>query len=193
MPRFFPGCQRQAKLSSLPRCPSTELQTKAVLELPRMSLTVPPRGTASARLQGTVKDRLKLWNSADPNLYGLVVNLHRDGKKIDSKYSRFGWRQITIRGAQIFLNGAPLILRGDSWHFMGIPQMSRRYAWAWFTALQRAGLNAVRLHAQPRYPAFYLDIADEMGILVLTRLPYGPAMEDPSLMIQTSGRTRGAI
>ena len=59
-----------------------------------------------------------------------------------------------------------MIMKGDSWHFMGIPQMTRRYAWAWYTMLKAAHANAVRLHAQP-YPSFYLDMADEMGILVL--------------------------
>ncbi len=49
---------------------------------------------------------------------------------------------------------------------MGIPQMTRRYAWAWFTAIKGMNGNAVRPHAQI-YPRFYLDMADEMGICVL--------------------------
>ena len=65
-----------------------------------------------------------------------------------------------------YLNGEPYALHGDSWHFMGIPQMTRRYAWAWFTAIKGMNANAVRPHAQV-YPRFYLDMADEMGICVL--------------------------
>ena len=65
-----------------------------------------------------------------------------------------------------YLNGKPYQLRGDSWHFMGIPQMTRRYAWAWFTAIKGMNANAVRPHAQI-YPRFYMDVADEMGICVL--------------------------
>jgi beta-galactosidase len=57
-------------------------------------------------------------------------------------------------------------MRGDSWHFLGIPQMTRRYAEAWYKAMRDANVNAVRLHAEP-YPSFYMDVADEMGILVL--------------------------
>ena len=49
---------------------------------------------------------------------------------------------------------------------MGIPQMTRRYAWAWFTAIKGMNGNAVRPHAQV-YPRFYMDMADEMGICVL--------------------------
>lgn len=44
--------------------------------------------------------------------------------------------------------------------------MTRRYAWAWFTAIKGMNGNAVRPHAQV-YPRFYLDMADEMGICVL--------------------------
>ena len=44
--------------------------------------------------------------------------------------------------------------------------MTRRYAWAWFTAIKGMNGNAVRPHAQV-YPRFYMDMADEMGICVL--------------------------
>ncbi|MGV8092547.1 MAG: glycoside hydrolase family 2 TIM barrel-domain containing protein [Mangrovibacterium sp.] len=100
-------------------------------------------------------------------MYGAVISLKTGKKKnVDIKYTRFGWRQFTISGTQLLLNGNPIVLKGDSWHFMGIPQMTRRYAWGWFRMLKDANANAVRLHAQP-YPSFYLDVADEMGICVL--------------------------
>ena len=87
-------------------------------------------------------------------------------RQIDTKYERFGWREWTLQGTTQCLNGEPYALHGDSWHFMGIPQMTRRYAWAWFTAIKGMNGNAVRPHAQV-YPRFYLDMADEMGICVL--------------------------
>jgi beta-galactosidase len=66
---------------------------------------------------------------------------------------------------------------------MGIPQLTRRYPWAWFTALKDANANAVRLHAQV-YPRFYLDVADEMGICVLAETANwasdgGPKLDSP--------------
>lgn len=111
---------------------------------------------------------------------------------IDCKATRFGWGQVTFDGAKVLLNGERLILRGDSWHFMGIPQMTRRYAWAWFTAMREAGLNAARLHAQP-YPEFYLDVADEMGILVLDETAVwasdgGPKLDDSAFFERGIGQ-----
>ncbi|MGC3960982.1 MAG: glycoside hydrolase family 2 TIM barrel-domain containing protein [Verrucomicrobiota bacterium] len=85
---------------------------------------------------------------------------------IDARYQRFGWRQFTVRGKDFLLNGQPITLKGDSWHFMGVPQMTRRYAYAWYQLLKDAGANSVRLHASI-YPSFYNDMADEMGIMVL--------------------------
>lgn len=114
-----------------------------------------------------VDSHLKYWTPETPNLYGAVISLKTGNSKIvDSKYTRFGWRQFSISGTKLLLNGNPIVLKGDSWHFMGVAQMTRRYAWGWFKMLKDANANAVRLHAQP-YPSFYLDMADEMGICVL--------------------------
>ncbi len=109
---------------------------------------------------------LALWTPDTPRLYGAVVTLSRGKETLDGKYARFGWRQFSISGQQLLLNGEPIVLKGDSWHFMGVAQMTRRYAWGWYKMLKDANANAVRLHAQP-YPAFYMDVADEMGICVL--------------------------
>ncbi len=146
--------------------PSSELGAKALLLLSPIKVKIPAHDTVKVLLSALVKGRLKNWSPDAPHLYGLVVHTNMGDKVIDSKYSRFGWRQTTIKGGQFLLNGKPFVMKGDSWHFLGVPQMTRRYAWAWFTAMRAANLNAVRLHAQP-YPSFYLDMADEMGIMVL--------------------------
>ncbi len=108
----------------------------------------------------------KRWSFSSPRLHVAVVRLYRGRQLVDTRSVRFGWREWQLSGRRLLLNGQPVSLYADSWHFMGIPQMSRRYAWAWFSALKAAGGNAVRLHAQP-FPEFYLDVADEMGIAVL--------------------------
>ena len=126
-----------------------------------------PGDSIVVNLSQKVDGKLKNWTPETPNLYGAVISLNTNKKQIvDTKYTRFGWRQFTTKGTVLLLNGKPIVLKGDSWHFMGIPQMTRRYAWGWFKMLKDANANAVRLHAQP-YPSFYLDVADEMGICVL--------------------------
>lgn len=129
-------------------------------------ISLNPGDTLVVNLSKKVNGNLKNWAPDSPNLYGAVISLNDRRKQIDRKFTRFGWRQFTIKGTDFLLNGKPIVMKGDSWHFMGIPQMTRRYAWGWFKMLKDANANAVRLHAQP-YPSFYLDMADEMGICVL--------------------------
>lgn len=138
----------------------------AALGLPLRSVTLAPGASATVALRQKVGGRLHFWTPGTPNLYGLTVSVRQDGQTVDRQWTRFGWREFSFRGDRQFLNGKPFEMRGDSWHFLGIPQMTRRYAWSWFTLLRAAHANAVRLHAQP-YPRFYLDVADEMGVCVL--------------------------
>jgi beta-galactosidase len=143
-----------------------KLAGKSSLDLPGQALALAPGETRVVTLTAKVGGHLKPWSPDAPNLYGLVLKLSANGETIDTKYQRFGWRQFTTQGSQLLLNGQPITLHGDSWHFMGVPQMTRRYACAWFRLLKDAGANAVRLHASV-YPSFYHDMADEMGIMIL--------------------------
>ena len=145
--------------------PSWELGEK-VLEIEPTKFTLAGNSVEKVVLQVPIKEELKYWTPETPNLYSALLTLKTKKQNIDLKYERFGWREWTLRGTTHCLNGKPYELRGDSWHFTGIPQMTRRYAWAWFTAIKGMNGNAVRPHAQV-YPRFYLDMADEMGICVL--------------------------
>lgn len=137
------------------------------LNVPETKIVLEAGKSLKTTIQVPVKENdLKYWTPENPNLYGLILNIADKKQNIDTKYERFGWREWTLVGTQQRLNGKPYELKGDSWHFMGIPQMTRRYAWAWFTAIKGMNGNAVRPHAQI-YPRFYLDVADEMGICVL--------------------------
>lgn len=143
----------------------TSRQSSLNLEEKR-NVVLAPNSTTKVRIEKVVTDELDYWTPDSPNLYGALVSLKEGKQTIDKKMERFGWRQFSIDGDRLLLNGKQITLRGDSWHFMGVPQMTRRYAWAWFNMLKSANANAVRFHAQP-FPRFYLDVADEMGICVL--------------------------
>lgn len=149
-------------------------------------------------LNRKINGELKLWSPESPNLYGSVISLNTDKKTVvDTKYTRFGWRQFAIKGLEFTLNGKPILLKGDSWHFMGIPQMTRRYAWAWYTMLKDANANAVRLHAQP-FPSFYLDMADEMGMCVLDETAIwssdgGPKMDSETYWARCKSHVKSLV
>lgn len=106
------------------------------------------------------------WMPDDPHLYELQVELYDHDRQIDSQTIKFGFREVWSEGHRLLINGVRVNLRGDSWHFQGATQQSRQYALNWFRLCKDYGFNYVRLHAQP-YPEYYLDAADECGMLVV--------------------------
>ncbi|MCU0474011.1 MAG: glycoside hydrolase family 2 [Bacteroidales bacterium] len=136
------------------------------MSLSKDNLVIKPQSEQTFTFSAKVNRKLDLWSPESPNLCGLIVSVNGKKQVLDKSYSRFGWRQFSIKGKEFYLNGNPVVLKGDSWHFMGVPQMTRRYAYSWYRMLLDANANSVRLHAQI-YPGFYLDMADEMGICVL--------------------------
>ncbi len=123
-------------------------------------VAVPAGGTATVTFDQPWANP-RLWSPADPHLYQLTVTAAADTSTV-----RFGFREVSVRGTDILLNGVPVKLRGDSWHYMGSVQNSRAYATAWFTMVKALGVNYVRPHAMP-YPPVYYDVADELGLLIV--------------------------
>ncbi len=107
-----------------------------------------------------------LWSPDQPFLYMLELELVSDGLVLDRQEVRFGFREVWTEGPRFILNGIPVNLRGDSWHFQGANQQTEGYVRTWYSMCKEAGVNSVRLHAEP-YPTYYLDIADEMGMLIV--------------------------
>ncbi|MFC4034997.1 sugar-binding domain-containing protein [Streptomyces polygonati] len=130
-------------------------------------VTVPAGGAAPVTASTEWQDP-RLWGPDDPHLYELRVDVRpdRQGPVLDSTTTRFGFREVTVEGPALLLNGEPLMLRGDSWHYMGSIQNSRAYAELWLTMAKAAGVNYMRLHAMP-YPPVYYDVADELGMLII--------------------------
>lgn len=139
---------------------------RAVFTLPASNITIAAGATSKLVLRERVNGQLKLWAPGSPNLNAAVLSLARGGTTVDRHFTCFGWRQFALKGSEVFLNGQAIQLYGDLLHPFGPFTMSRRYVWAWYRLIQDFGGNAVRPHAQP-HPRAYLDLADEMGLVVL--------------------------
>jgi beta-galactosidase len=124
------------------------------------------RHPAMVNMELPVRGALDLWWPENPNLYGVAVDLKRDGKILDRKYVRFGWRQYGFVGNKFTVNGRPTRLRCDAIHFMGISDMSRRQVFAYFQTLRDTHVNLARSTIQIRPRVFY-EVADEVGMMVL--------------------------
>ena len=138
----------------------------SVLSVSPVESKIGPRTISKITLRVPVQDQLKFWTPDTPDLYALILDIAQSGKTVDRCYQRFGWRQWGIEGRNVTLNGKPYQLLGDSDHLLGVPYLTRRYAYAWYKAIKDLHGNAIRLHANLR-PRFYLELADEMGIAIL--------------------------
>ncbi|MCX7919843.1 MAG: hypothetical protein N3A72_09620 [bacterium] len=119
----------------------------------------------------------QLWHPEHPYLYYLDTEIksHTDSTAkttsslshplLDKVTTRFGFREFWIDKSRFILNGSPIKLRGDAWHYLGIAYQNPNYARLWYQLAKQSNINHIRLHAQI-YPQFYLDLADELGILI---------------------------
>ncbi|QUL54273.1 glycoside hydrolase family 2 [Paenibacillus tritici] len=108
----------------------------------------------------------RLWSPDTPFLYELELTLQSAGEVLDRRTDIFGFREFWCEGPKFMLNGIPVNLRGDSWHFQGAMQQTEDYIRNWYRLCRQAGINSIRLHAEP-YPSDYLRIADEEGMLIV--------------------------
>ena len=113
------------------------------------------------------------WDSEHPNLYRLRTELLRDGKMTQTITQRVGFRQIAIRGNQLFVNGTPVKLRGACRHEVD-PLRGRSLTpedWKQDAELFRAAnVNYIRTSHYPPAEEF-LDLCDEYGFFVECEAP----------------------
>ena len=145
-----------------------------VLEGDRVVLALPDQQVAAGPGQSSVAAQWiqpwadpTLWSPENPHLYHLEVDLLASGQLVDRRTVRFGFREVWLEGHHFILNGSRINLRGDAWHYQGFVQQFPEYAANWYRLCKETGVNFIRLHAMP-YPEFYLDLADEMGMLLVS-------------------------
>ena len=136
------------------------------------SITVPARASATTSASATIANP-RLWGPAPrqrPNRYVAVTTLSRAGKAIDRYETPFGVRTIKFDpDTGLSVNGERVALQGvNNHHDLGAlgAAFNRRAAQRQLEMLQEMGANAVRMSHNPPDPQL-LDLADEMGILVI--------------------------
>ena len=108
------------------------------------------------------------WDPEHPNLYILKTSLVVDGKVLQSNRQKIGFRQVEIRGNQLFVNNNPTKLRGVNRHEVHpltgrslSPTLCRKDV-----ELFRAGnCNYIRTSHYPPSEEF-LEACDELGMFV---------------------------
>jgi beta-glucuronidase len=142
---------------------------KALLEIPELGVReeVPVQnGKASV----TIKAKPELWSPENPRLYDVSIG-YEGG--VDAIKDRVGFREITVKGEELLLNGKKIFLRGVSVHEDHIilgktttPEIIR----AVIRDLKEMNGNYLRLAHYP-HDARFARIADEEGVLLWEEVP----------------------
>ncbi len=122
------------------------------------------------------------WTPLDPYLHTATVRLvDEDGQVLDELYpERFGFRELTIRGGDFYLNGMKTHLKGQAGPPFGQVAFcaSEEHIREWYRQLKQVGCFAVREYSgrwaagyQCVWREKYYDIADEMGIIIFSHVP----------------------
>lgn len=108
------------------------------------------------------------WNVDSPKLYLLKTELLTGGKVADDYIDRVGFREISLDGRRLMVNGKPVFLKGFNRHEdygtigNAIPLQIMVQD---MDLMREAGANAVRTCHYPNDERF-LDLCDERGMLV---------------------------
>ncbi|HEV8280581.1 MAG TPA: glycoside hydrolase family 2 TIM barrel-domain containing protein [Candidatus Limnocylindrales bacterium] len=113
------------------------------------------------------------WTLDKPFLYELDASLEVDGRQTHTA-TRFGMRSFGSAAGQFILNGEPIYLLGvldqdfypQTVSSIPSPEVLRDE----FLKVKALGFNCLRCHIKLPAPA-YLDLADELGLLVWEELP----------------------
>lgn len=138
------------------------------------SLTLEISGEKSIIYLKDIKNP-NLWDTENPYLYDLAIQLIENNQIIDeiTQHVGFRWFEFKDYGA-FYLNGKRLLLRGTHRHeeHAGIGSaMSNEQHRADMELIKEMGANFVRLAHYPQDPEIY-KACDELGILVWDELPW---------------------
>ncbi|PKI16685.1 glycoside hydrolase family 2 protein [Colwellia sp. 12G3] len=134
----------------------------------------------------------KTWSPSNPNLYKLTVSIERQGKVSDTVSDRFGLREFSVKDKRFVLNGKEIYVKAvflEGVYPIGIATpVDLDLARKEIRLAKEAGFNMIRPWRRPPPPK-WLDLADEMGVLVIG----SPALECMDLPVSTPDLPRRVI
>lgn len=120
-------------------------------------------------------DNPKFWSPWNPDLYKAKFTLlNRDEKIVDSIETKFGLREIKIKGSDIYLNGKKIFLAGygdDSCFPESImPPTDKEFYLERLKTIKSYGFVYVRTHSTI-LPSEYYEACDEIGMFASAEFP----------------------
>ncbi|MDP3631872.1 glycoside hydrolase family 2 TIM barrel-domain containing protein [Phenylobacterium sp.] len=112
----------------------------------------------------------RLWSSETPNLYTLVISLHRgDGAAVEATSVRVGFRRVELGDRELLINGKPVMIAGmnrHEHHPVRGKAITREDMLADVLLMKQFNVNAVRTSHYPNHAAWY-ELCDEYGLYLV--------------------------
>ena len=149
------------------------LGTEKVLELPAKSISIKPGQSVDLK-NGKAWKNPQLWGYGkygSPTLYFLETSLWQGSKCVDRQFTRFGFREIWIKGKNFYLNGHKLF---TSFGLLGaVCGNHRSYITKLYQAFRSVNINAVRYNMEnAANSSTPFDVADELGFFIKPMMFY---------------------
>ena len=131
---------------------------------------------AQGNIVGATKvENPQLWTAETPYLYTLRTTLLKKDKVLQTFEHKFGFRELTIEGNVLKLNGQPIKLRGVTCHSTDpktVKVIDEASILRDMRLMKEASVNYIRTSHYPREPRFY-ELADSLGFYVIDEVPFG--------------------
>ena len=154
---------------------------------------------ANGQMVGTTKvENPKLWTAETPYLYILRTKVLDKGKLLQTFEHKFGFRELTIEGNVLKLNGRPIKLRGVTTHSTDpktVKVIDEASILRDMKLMKEASINYIRTSHYPREPRFY-ELADSLGFYVIDEVPFGYGdknLSDPTFYPVLQQRAQATI
>ncbi len=117
---------------------------------------------------------VRCWSPEDPHLYNAHIRIADGASELDVEEVRFGMRELTIRDKKFELNGKPIYIKAAFFEGLYPTQLalpdSEKMARREIQLAKEGGFNMIRPWRKPP-PPMWLDLCDEMGVMVVGGLP----------------------
>ncbi|MCK4376582.1 MAG: hypothetical protein KAX19_14700, partial [Candidatus Brocadiae bacterium] len=117
--------------------------------------SVRARDTATVTVAGDWPDPKLWWPEAEPHLYRLRTTVLEDGQPVDVQEELFGFREVTIRGPGIYING----VRRNFWNWVNVHSRTPEPE-EWLKMFRREGNRFTRF-SQNRHTSAFLPTREE--------------------------------
>ena len=117
----------------------------------------------------------QLWTAETPYLYTLSVYLKEKGKTLQTFKQKIGFREVSIDGNILKVNGQTVKLRGVTCHAtdpVTVKVVSEELTRKDMRLMKEASVNYIRTSHYPREPRFY-ELADSLGFYVVNEVAMG--------------------